>query len=74
MSAYLFIMVVELLAHKIRKSNDIKGIAIGTTERKLDIGHTYTSNLNPKCAGWQNMNQLRRDQGALINGGGWVPR
>jgi hypothetical protein len=35
LSAYLFIMVVELLAHKIRKSKNIKGIMIGDTEIKL---------------------------------------
>ena len=35
LSAYLFIVVVELLAHKIRTSNDIKGITIGNTEIKL---------------------------------------
>jgi hypothetical protein len=35
LSAYLFIMVVELLAHKIRNSNQIKGIMIGNTEIKL---------------------------------------
>ena len=35
LSAYLFIMVVELLAHKIRKTKDIKGIKIGNTEIKL---------------------------------------
>jgi hypothetical protein len=35
LSAYLFIMVVEVLAHKIRKSNNIKGIKIGDTEIKL---------------------------------------
>jgi hypothetical protein len=35
LSAYLFIMVVELLAHKIRRSNNIKGIMIGETEIKL---------------------------------------
>jgi exonuclease III len=34
LSAYLFIMVVEILANKIRKSNNIKGIKIGTTEIK----------------------------------------
>jgi hypothetical protein len=28
LSAYLFIMVVELLAHKIRKSDNIKGIKV----------------------------------------------
>ena len=35
LSPYLFIMVVELLANKIRKTNNIKGITIGTTEIKL---------------------------------------
>jgi exonuclease III len=35
LSAYLFITVVELLAHKIRIDNNIKGIKIGTTEIKL---------------------------------------
>jgi hypothetical protein len=35
LSAYLFIMVVELLAHQIRKNENIKGITIGTTEVKL---------------------------------------
>jgi hypothetical protein len=35
LSPYLFILVVELLANKIRKSDDIKGIIIGTTEIKL---------------------------------------
>jgi hypothetical protein len=35
LSAYLFIMVVELLAHKIRIDPTIKGIKIGTTEIKL---------------------------------------
>jgi hypothetical protein len=35
LSAYLFIMVVELLAHKIRKDESIKGIKIGNTEIKL---------------------------------------
>ena len=35
LSAYLFIMVVELLAHKIRKSKNIRGIKIGETEIKL---------------------------------------
>jgi hypothetical protein len=35
LSAYLFITVVELLAHKIRTDNSIKGIKIGTTEIKL---------------------------------------
>jgi hypothetical protein len=35
LSAYLFIMVVEILAHKIRESNEIKGIKIGQTEIKL---------------------------------------
>jgi hypothetical protein len=35
LSAYLFIMVVELLAHKIRKSEDIIGIKVGETEIKL---------------------------------------
>jgi hypothetical protein len=35
LSAYLFIMVVELLAHKIRTSDEIKGIKIGDTEIKL---------------------------------------
>jgi exonuclease III len=35
LSAYLFIMVVELLAHKIRISDEIKGIKIGDTEIKL---------------------------------------
>jgi hypothetical protein len=35
LSAYLFIMVVELLANKIRNSNKIKGIKIGNTEIKL---------------------------------------
>jgi hypothetical protein len=35
LSAYLFIMVVELLAHKIRKTKEIKGITIGNTEIKL---------------------------------------
>jgi hypothetical protein len=35
LSPYLFIMVVELLANKIRNSNSIKGIKIGTTEIKL---------------------------------------
>jgi hypothetical protein len=35
LSAYLFIMVVELLANKIRNNNDIKGIVIGDTEIKL---------------------------------------
>ena len=35
LSAYLFIMVVELLAHKIRINKDIKGIKIGETEIKL---------------------------------------
>jgi hypothetical protein len=35
LSAYLFIMVVELLAHKIRKNEAIKGIKIGNTEIKL---------------------------------------
>jgi hypothetical protein len=35
LSAYLFIVVVELLAHKIRTNKNIKGITIGTTEIKL---------------------------------------
>ena len=35
LSAYLFITVVELLAHKIRKTDNIKGIKIGNTEIKL---------------------------------------
>jgi hypothetical protein len=35
LSPYLFIMVVELLANKIRKTESIKGIKIGTTEIKL---------------------------------------
>ena len=35
LSAYLFIVVVELLAHKIRLDKSIKGITIGTTEIKL---------------------------------------
>ena len=35
LSAYLFIMVVELLAHKIRINKEIKGIKIGQTEIKL---------------------------------------
>ena len=35
LSAYLFIMVVEVLAHKIRTTNKIKGITIGQTEIKL---------------------------------------
>jgi hypothetical protein len=35
LSAYLFIMVVELLANKIRKSKDIKGIKIDQTEIKI---------------------------------------
>jgi hypothetical protein len=35
LSAYLFIMVVELLAHQIRRSNNIKVIKIGDTEIKL---------------------------------------
>ena len=35
LSAYLFIMVVELLANKIRKDQSIKGIVIGSTEIKL---------------------------------------
>jgi hypothetical protein len=35
LSAYLFIMVVELLAHKIRNTTEIKGIKIGNTEIKL---------------------------------------
>ena len=35
LSAYLFITVVEMLAHKIRSSNNIKGIVIGNTEIKL---------------------------------------
>jgi hypothetical protein len=35
LSAYLFIMVVELLANKIRNSDNIKGITIGDTEIKL---------------------------------------
>jgi hypothetical protein len=35
LSAYLFIIVVELLANKIRNNNDIKGIKIGQTEIKL---------------------------------------
>jgi hypothetical protein len=35
LSAYLFIIVVELLAHNIRQNNNIKGIKIGDTEIKL---------------------------------------
>jgi hypothetical protein len=35
LSAYLFITVVEMLAHKIRSANNIKGIKIGNTEIKL---------------------------------------
>jgi hypothetical protein len=35
LSPYLFIMVVELLANKVRKSDSIKGIIIGNTEIKL---------------------------------------
>ena len=35
LSPYLFIMVVELLANKIRKCEDIKRIKIGTTEIKV---------------------------------------
>jgi hypothetical protein len=35
LSPYLFIAVVELLANKIRKSDNIKGIVIGSTEIKL---------------------------------------
>jgi hypothetical protein len=35
LSAYLFITVVELLAHKIRTTDTIKGIKIGDTEIKL---------------------------------------
>ena len=35
LSAYLFIMVVELLANKIRNSKDIKGIKIDNTEIKI---------------------------------------
>jgi hypothetical protein len=35
LSAYLFITVVELLAHKIRTADNIKGIMIGDTEIKL---------------------------------------
>jgi exonuclease III len=35
LSAYLFIVVVELLAHQIRIDKNIKGITIGTTEIKL---------------------------------------
>ena len=35
LSPYLFIVVVELLANKIRKSDNIKGIVIGSTEIKL---------------------------------------
>ena len=35
LSAYLFIMVVELLSHQIRKNNLIKGIKIGNHETKI---------------------------------------
>jgi hypothetical protein len=35
LSAYLFIMVVELLSHNIRKDNTIKGIKIGNKETKI---------------------------------------
>jgi hypothetical protein len=35
LSAYLFIMVVELLANKIRNTKEIKGIKIGQTEIKI---------------------------------------
>jgi hypothetical protein len=35
LSAYLFITVVKLLAHKIRNTDEIKGIMIGHTEVKL---------------------------------------
>jgi exonuclease III len=35
LSAYLFITVVELLAHKIRTTDTIKGIKVGDTEIKL---------------------------------------
>jgi hypothetical protein len=35
LSAYLFIMVVELLANKIRNTEEIKGIKIGQTEIKI---------------------------------------
>jgi exonuclease III len=35
LSAYLFIMVVELLANKIRQTKDIKGIKIDNTEIKI---------------------------------------
>ena len=35
LSAYLFIMVVELLSNKIRKTKDIKGIMIEETEIKI---------------------------------------
>jgi hypothetical protein len=50
LSAYLFIMVVELLAHKIRKSDQIKGIKIGQTEIKLvqmaDDTTVFTEDIN----------------------------
>jgi hypothetical protein len=50
LSAYLFIMVVEILAHKIRTDTDIKGIKIGSTEIKLvqmaDDTTTFVKDIN----------------------------
>jgi hypothetical protein len=50
LSAYLFIMVVELLANQIRKSKEIKGILVGDTEIKLvqmaDDTTTFVQDIN----------------------------
>jgi exonuclease III len=50
LSAYLFIMVVELLANQIRKSENIRGIKIGNTEIKLvqmaDDTTTFVEDVN----------------------------
>jgi hypothetical protein len=49
LSAYLFIMVVEILAHRIRTDKNIKGITIGSTEIKLvqmaDDTTTFVKNI-----------------------------
>jgi hypothetical protein len=73
LSAYLFIMVVELLANKIRNNKNIKGINIGNTEitviQMADNTTSFLKDQNTLKEILETLEEFRKYAGLKLNKG-----